>query len=77
MDTQILMEMNDIQTELTSHLGLITVIADGLSAFSRDGSLSGPSAQRYINALYITFDALSGMNEKLRQQLDLVRERLS
>lgn len=74
MDTEILMELNDIETELSSAIGLIAVIADGLSAFSRECSLSGGGGQRYTDALYRTFDMLSGMSGRLREQLDRVRE---
>ncbi|WP_295751218.1 hypothetical protein [uncultured Oscillibacter sp.] len=75
MDSKILMEMSDIQMELAGCIGLIAVIADGLSAVSRECCLSGEGGQRYANALYITYDALSGMSGKLREQLDCARER--
>lgn len=77
MDTEILMEIDDIQTELAGGISLIAVIADGLSAFSQDCSLSGESGQRYVNALYLAFDALSGMNGRLRERLDRAKERVS
>ncbi|WP_295764448.1 hypothetical protein [uncultured Oscillibacter sp.] len=74
MDMEILMEIEDIQTELTGGIGLIAVIADGLGAFSRDSCLSGESRRRYVDALYGTFDALSAVNGKLRERLDRARE---
>ena len=77
MDTNILMEIDGIQMELDSGIGLIAVIADGLSAFAQSSDLSGKSGQRYINALYLTFDSLSGTNGKLREQLEHAREHAS
>ena len=76
MDQKLLMEMNDLQTELDTKIGLIAVIADGLSAFSRDCCLSGEDGRRYIEALYTAFDVLSGVNGKLRKQLDCAGERM-
>ena len=70
MDNNILMELGDIQTELDSSIGLISVIADGLSTCSREYSMSDGSGQRYVNALYMAFDILTGISEKLREQLD-------
>ena len=70
MNTEILTEIERIQTELDSGIGLIAVIADGLDAFSRVSSLSCKDGQRYIGALYLIFDTLSGMSGKLREQLD-------
>ena len=77
MDSELLMEMSDLQTELDSGIGLIAVIADGLSAFSKDCCLSGTGRKRYIDALYRTFDTLSGMSGKLREQLDRAEKQTS
>lgn len=70
MDINTLMEIDGIQTELDRGIGLISIIADGLSAFTEDSSLSGESRRRYADALYTTFDTLSGASGKLREQLD-------
>ena len=77
MDAEIWMALEDIQTELTCGIGLIAVIADGLSAFSQDCTLSGEGWERYMNALYGTFDTLSGVNGRLREQLSRAKERVS
>lgn len=77
MDAEILMELDSIQQELDTGIGLISVIADGLDVFSRDCALSGRSRQRYVNALYLVFDTLSGASGKLRERLDRARERAS
>lgn len=77
MDAEIWMELDGIQTELAGGIGLIAVIADGLSAFSQGCALSGEGRQRYLNALYGDFDALSGANGRLRERLDRANERVS
>lgn len=77
MDSKFLMEISDIQTELDCGIGLVAVFADGLSALSRESALSGKDGQRYINALYLIFDTLSGTSGKLRERLDRAREQAS
>ena len=71
MNSDILTDLYDIQAELNSGIGLISVIADGLSACSRDFSLG--NGQMYADALYIAFDTLSGTSGKLLAQLDRAR----
>ena len=77
MDNEILMQLGDLQTEIANSLDLIEVIADGLWAHSKESGLSGESAKRYMNALYVTFDVLSGMNGKLGEQLEQVRAHMA
>ena len=70
MNKEILTEVALIKTELDSGRYIIAVIANGIAACTRISSLSCKDGQRYISALYLIFDTLSGMSGKLREQLD-------
>lgn len=63
MDKKTLMEMDLIQSDLSVGVGLLTVIADGLSCYTSECSLSGDETQKYVNALCLVHDKLSAIAE--------------
>lgn len=67
MDSDIFMELDSIQEELESGIGLIAVIAEGLEGFSQSCCLSGKGRRRYVSALYLTYDTLLAISGRLRK----------
>ena len=69
MDKNTLMEMDLIQSDLSASIGLITVIADGLSCYSSGSSLSGNETLKYVNALFWVQEKLSAIAESFGAKL--------
>lgn len=63
MDKGTLLEMDLIQSDLSASVGLLTVIADGLSCYTSECSLSGDETQKYVNAICLVHDKLSTIAE--------------
>ncbi len=70
MEEKILFEIGDIQEALTRSIGIVDVVADGLSCYLEHSALSGPRAQAYLDAVTTASDALSEVNKRLQAVLN-------
>lgn len=72
MDQKILVEIGDIQEELARSIGIVDVVADGLSCYLEHSALTGKRAQAYLDAVNAASDALGEVNKRLQAVLDSV-----
>lgn len=70
MAEEILFELDGLQEALSSSISLVSVIADGLSIYTRALALSGREAQAYVDALYTTYDTLEAIAQAFREKLE-------
>ena len=73
MDIKTLLKLEAIQGNLSAGIGMINVIADGLSCYTSDSSLSGNHALKYVNALIAVYEKLSAAAGELGETLDRLK----
>ena len=72
MGKSTLAELIDIQAELANGIGLIYVIADGITTFTKHSAMSGKSAENYAAAMQLAYNRLHEVSEKFQEILDNV-----
>lgn len=70
MDRNASFELSKIQLELTLGIDLVSIITDGLCAYTANNALSGRNAERYVAALDKAYTMLQGASEKISEMLD-------
>ena len=68
-----MLKLEKIQGNLSAGIGMINVIADGLSCYTSDSSLSGNHALKYVNALIAVYEKLSAAAGELGETLDRLK----
>lgn len=73
MDIKTLLKLEKIQGNLSAGIGMVDVIADGLSCYTSDSSLSGNHALKYVNALIAVYEKLFAAAGELGETLDRLK----